>query len=132
MKGKSRSRREDPEFSPDELLALVQSKGLDPRTVTRRYGVAIPDPNGRFVQRFREGKKRNSSPKNSAYHRVNPENSKRYVCKLTPQASDVRVLAVPPQGRKCGVCFPEVVEGRDKDPRGKEVLQSVGRGKRQR
>lgn len=132
MRGKGRSRREPTEMSPDQLLALIRSKGLDPRTVTRRYGVAIPDPNGRFIQRFREGKKRNSSPKNSAFHRVNPENPKRYACKLSPLDSDVRVLAVPPQGRKCGACFPEVSEGKDKDPRGREVLQSVGRGKRQR
>lgn len=114
------------------LLALIKSKGLDPRKVTRRYGVAIPDPAGRFVQRFRIKAKRNSNPRNSVFHHVHPADPSRYVCKTPPLDSDVRVIAVPPLGRKCGICFPRVGANKDTDPRIMEIAQNVGRGKRQR
>ena len=132
MPSDGRAKHESPTPHTTDLLALIKSKGLDPRKVTRRYGVAIPDPAGRFVQRFRAKAPRNANPKNSVFHHVHPADPSRYVCKTPPLDSDVRVIAVPPLGRKCGICFPRAGAKRATDPRSMEIAQNVGRGKRQR
>ena len=132
MPSKGHAKHQPPTPRTTGLLALIKSKGLDPRRVTRSYGVAIPDPAGRFVQRFRVKAKRNSNPKNSVFHHVHPVDPSRYVCKTTPLDSDVRVIAVPPLGRKCAICFPRAGVNNDADPRSMEISQNVGRGKRQR
>lgn len=132
MTSRGGTNRQSPTPHTTDILALLKSKGLDPKKITRNYGVAIPDPAGRFVQRFRIKAKRNSKPKKSAFHRLHPGDPSRYVCKTLPLDSGVRVIAVPPLGRKCGMCFPRARAAKDTNHRSMEVPQNVGRRKRQR
>lgn len=116
----------------DRLLNLIKSLGMNPKVASERYRVAIPDRNGPVVQSPRRSKTGKINFKKSIFHRFQPQTANGYACKNPRGEDDRRVVAIPPGGTVCGVCFPSVIAQRERAAKKPMIVSPVGRGKRQR